>query len=91
MGSVESCIHAYDGAATVRNRAGRAIAASAIGWFQGYGRMYRDAETKFLYSVHRYYDPMPGRFLSEDPLGRWFDRASLGNGYSWSGNSYRNR
>ena len=30
---------------------------------------YFDAETGLHYNVHRYYDPMVGRYTSEDPLG----------------------
>ena len=30
---------------------------------------YRDDETGLHYNVYRYYDPMTGRYLSQDPLG----------------------
>ncbi|SEH00686.1 RHS repeat-associated core domain-containing protein [Nonomuraea solani] len=30
---------------------------------------YRDDETGLHYNVHRYYDPVAGRYLSQDPLG----------------------
>jgi RHS repeat-associated protein len=87
----ESYVHAYDGAATITNAAGTPIASSAVGWHQGYGRMYRDAESGLLYAVHRYYDPGTGRFATEDPLGRWFDGFNTGNGYGWVANRYVNR
>jgi len=86
----ESYVHAYDGAASITNGAGNPLATSALGWQQGYGRMYRDDESGLLYSVHRYYASGAGRFLSEDPVGRWFDDVNIGNGYGWSGNRYRN-
>jgi RHS repeat-associated protein len=52
--------------------------------------MYRDAESGLLYAVHRYYDPGTGRFVTDDPLGRWFDAPHCGNGYAWVGSTYRN-
>jgi RHS repeat-associated protein len=86
----ESYVHTYDGAAAITNGAGTPIATSAVGWHQGYGQMYRDAESGLLYSVHRHYNPATGRFVTEDPLGRWLDPSGLGNGYSWAGSTYRN-
>lgn len=86
----ESYVHTCDGTVTITNAAGGTIGASAIGWHQGYGQMYRDAESGFLYSVYRYYQPATGRFVTEDPLGRWFDSSGHGNGYSWAGSAYRN-
>ena len=34
----------------------------------GFAGAYTDAETGFLYLIHRYYDPVTGQFLSVDPL-----------------------
>ncbi len=34
----------------------------------GYAGSYTDAETGFLYLIHRYYDPTTGQFVSVDPL-----------------------
>jgi len=45
-----------------------------------------DAETSLYYYRARYYDPQPGRFLSEDPLG--FGQGA--NFYSYVGNSATN-
>jgi len=86
----ESYLHTYDGAVTITNAAGGTIPASTVGWRQGYGQMHRDQESGFLYAVHRHYDPATGRPITEDPLGRWFDRGGIGNGYAWCGNSFRN-
>jgi RHS repeat-associated protein len=86
----ESYVHTYDGAVTITNATGTPITASALGWHQGYGRMYSDAESGLLYAVHRYYDAPVARFLSEDPLGPWFDPSSLGNGYAFAANHYHN-
>ncbi len=86
----ESYAHTYDGTVSITNGAGQPLTTSAVGWHQSYGRMYRDAESGLLYSVHRYYSPATGRFVTEDPLGRWFDSSGHGNGYSWAGSSYRN-
>lgn len=52
--------------------------------------MYRDAESALLYALHRYYDSAVGRFITEDPLGRWFDVPNSGNGYALTGSRYRN-
>ncbi len=86
----ESYVHTYDGVVTITNAGGTPIGASAIGWQQGYGGLYRDDETGFLYTVYRYYSPNLGRFVSEDPLGRWIDGANAGNAHAWVGNRYRN-
>ena len=86
----ESYVHTYDGIVTIANAAGTPIGASAIGWQQGYGRMYHDRESGLLYAVHRYYSPTTGRFVSEDPMGRWFDSSSAGSGYASVGARYRN-
>jgi RHS repeat-associated protein len=66
----ESYVHTYEGAVTITNAAGGTIAASAVGWRQGYGRMYRDAESGLLYATHRFYSTALGRFTSEDAQGR---------------------
>ena len=87
---VESYVHTYEGQVTITNASGQTISTSAIGWQQGYGRMYRDAESGLLYSLHRYYNPAIGRFVTEDPLGRWFDASGIGNARSFSANRYRN-
>ena len=34
----------------------------------GFADSYTDAETGYLYLIHRYYDPTTGQFLSIDPL-----------------------
>ncbi|HEX5138622.1 MAG TPA: hypothetical protein VFY93_16740 [Planctomycetota bacterium] len=86
----ESYVHTYDGVVTIANAAGGSLANSAVGWHQGYGRMYGDAETGLLYAVHRYYGPATGRFITEDPAGRWFDSPNLGGSFAWGGNRYRN-
>jgi RHS repeat-associated protein len=52
--------------------------------------MYRDVESGLLYAVRRYFNPRDGRFVTEDPLSRWFDGNNLGNGYAWVGDQYRN-
>lgn len=36
-------------------------------------------------TLHRYYNPYQGRFLSRDPLGVWADRSSAGNSYAYAG------
>ena len=43
-----------------------------------------------LYYRARFYDPRTGRFLTEDPIGRWQDRPNLGSGYAWISNRFRN-
>ena len=35
----------------------------------GFPGQYRDAETGLHYNVYRYYDPLTGRYISQDPLG----------------------
>jgi RHS repeat-associated protein len=89
-GLAESYVHAYDGAVTITNAAGTPIGASAVGWQQGYGRLYRDSETGLLYATRRYHNTASGRFLNRDPGGSWFDRPGLGNGYAWLANRFRN-
>jgi hypothetical protein len=42
------------------------------------------------YTVHRYYSPLNGRFLTVDPLTSWFDAINVGNGYTAVGNRFRN-
>jgi RHS repeat-associated protein len=42
-----------------------------------------DPETGLTYMRNRYYASAWGRFLTQDPLGVWGDRASRGNGYSF--------
>jgi len=86
----ESYVHNYDGAVTITNAAGGTIPTSAAGWRQGYGRMYCDTESGLLYAVHRYYDAGLARFLTVDPVGRWFDPDNVGNGYGWVANQLRN-
>ena len=86
----ESYVHNYDGLVTITNASGGPIPTSAIGWHQGYGRMYRDGESQLLYAVHRYYSSATGRFITEDPLRRWFDALNGGNGHAWVANRYRN-
>lgn len=87
---VETYVHSYDGTVAIADAAGNPIGASALGWQQGYGRYYRDDETGLLYARHRYYCPDIGRFITEDPQGRWHDIRSRGNGYSYLGDRYRN-
>jgi len=87
----ESYVHAYDGLVTITNAAGGTISTSALGWQQGFGRMYRDAESGLLYAVHRYCSAATGRFLTIDPLGAWFDIDNTGNGFAALANNYRNR
>ena len=86
---VESYVSSYAGAMTITNAVGNAIAASALGWQQGYAGYYRDDETGLQYATLRYYDPETGRFTTEDPIGRWGDGANLGSGYALLGNRYR--
>jgi len=86
---VESYVHTYDGAVTITNAAGGAITTSAVGWQQGYAGTFLDTETGHYYAIHRYYDPSTGRFQTQDPRGSWVDPAAAGNGYVWSGDSYR--
>ena len=86
----EQYVHTYDGSVTVTTAAGGTIPGSAVGWHQGYGRIYRDAESGLLYAVNRYYSPATGRFITEDPAGRWFDTSNLGGSFPWGGNRYRN-
>lgn len=86
----ESYVHGYDGTVAITNGAGTPLTVSAVGWQQGYARYYRDDETGLLYAVRRYYSPPLGRFLTEDPIGRWADAPNLGNGYTFVGNRYRN-
>jgi len=89
-GLAESYVHTYEGTVTITTAAGAALTSSAVGWQQGYGRMYRDDESGLLYAVHRYYNPKTGRAITDDPLGRWIDQPNTGNGYSWVANRYRN-
>jgi RHS repeat-associated protein len=86
----ERYVHTYDGHVGVTNAVGQPIQATAIGWLQGYARMWRDDETGLLYARHRYYSPALGRFTMTDPLGAWHDQTALGNGLQWIGNSFRN-
>jgi len=86
----ESYVHSYDGVVRITNAVGSTIPTSAIGWQQGYGCLYRDAESGLLYAVHRYYNPTCGRFATEDPLGRWFDPPEAGSGYGLAAARYRN-
>jgi RHS repeat-associated protein len=46
-----------------------------------------DPETQLYYFRNRYYSPGLGRFLTEDPLGVWEDKAHYGNPYSYAGNT----
>ncbi|MCA8959261.1 MAG: RHS repeat protein [Planctomycetes bacterium] len=55
-----------------------------------FGASLYDTETGYYYLVHRYYDPVQGRFLSRDPVGLWGDDGGLGNGYSYCGNEPQN-
>ncbi len=87
---VEQYVHSYEGARTILDGAGVPRAASAVGWDQGYGGMEYDAESGLWYGVHRYYSPVTGRFLSQDPAGRWHDPSAVGNSFAYVGDSYRN-
>jgi RHS repeat-associated protein len=86
----EAYVHSYDGVVTILDAAGLAISTSAIGWQQGYAGMHRDDETGLLYARKRYYSPATARWVTEDPVGRWHDGFSRGNGLAWVGNAYRN-
>jgi RHS repeat-associated protein len=46
----------------------------------GFAGAYTDAETGFLYLIHRYYDPVTGQFLTVDP-----DVATTGQAYAFTG------
>jgi RHS repeat-associated protein len=86
----ESYAYTYEGAVTITGCAGGTISSTAVGWHQGYGRMHRDDESGSNYAVHRYYDESLGRFMTEDPAGRWHDSSNVGNGNAWIGSAYRN-
>jgi RHS repeat-associated protein len=87
---VESYVYAYDGSVSIFDAAGQPISASAVGWQQGHGCMWRDDETGFSYARRRYYSPALGRFVTKEPSGDWFDEVNAGNGYGWCGNRYAN-
>ena len=87
---VESYQFSYAGWPTITNAAGTPIATSGMGWQTGYGGLYRDDESTLSYALSRYYSPDLGRFITEDPVGRWFDQSSGGNGYAYTGSGYRN-
>ncbi len=86
----ESYVHTYEGIVAITNAAGQSLSTSAVRWQQGYSRSYRDDETGLLSAVHRYCASSLGRFLTQDPLGRWGDRGNYGNGYGWAGQRHRN-
>ena len=46
-----------------------------------------DPETGLYFYRSRYYDPEQGRFIQPNPMGSWFDRYDLGNGYTYVGNN----
>lgn len=48
--------------------------------------MRLDTETGLLSMRHRHYSPDLGRFVSEDPMGGWFDPLNWGNGLAYCGN-----
>ncbi len=48
----------------------------------GYASAYTDAETSFLYLVHRYYDPVTGQFLTVDP-----EVDETGQAYTYAGDA----
>ena len=45
-----------------------------------------DSENGLYHVRARYYSASLGRFLSEDPIGPWGDRVSVGNAYAFAGN-----
>jgi RHS repeat-associated protein len=84
---VERYAYGDFGAPTILDPNGAPRAGSAIGNPYLYtGRRY-DPESGFYYYRIRYLDPRTGRFTVVDPLGIWFDRDNLGNGYSYAGNN----
>lgn len=44
-----------------------------------------DPETGLVYMRNRYYTPVWGRFLTQDPLGTWADAFCMGNAYDYVG------
>jgi RHS repeat-associated protein len=86
----ERYVHDFQGQLTVLDASGSPIATTALGWFQGYGRMWRDDATGLCYARARWYSPALGRSITSDPAGTWYDPSGLGNGYAWVGNSWRN-
>ncbi len=52
----------------------------------GYTGRRHDPESLLMYYRLRYYSPLQGRFLTQDPIGNWGDGANLGNGYAYVGN-----
>ncbi|GAA2543090.1 hypothetical protein GCM10010435_08710 [Winogradskya consettensis] len=60
---------AADGSLLWRNESTLWGDAGPSGVALGFPGQYRDDETGLHYNVYRYYDPMTGRYLSQDPLG----------------------
>jgi RHS repeat-associated protein len=46
-----------------------------------------DPETGLVYVRNRYYTPLWGRFLTQDPLGDWADWVNFGSGYCYGGDN----
>jgi RHS repeat-associated protein len=60
---------------------------SSVGNPYLYAGRRMDEETGYLYLRNRYLHTGWGRFLTNDPIGSWGDRASLGNGLACLGNA----
>jgi RHS repeat-associated protein len=66
---------------------GTPLTSSAIGNYTLFGGHRFDLETGLYYQRSRYLDPVAGRFTSRDVIGIWGDPASLGNGFTYTGNN----
>lgn len=53
----------------------------------GFTGRQHDSESGLIYFRYRYYSPILGRFLTNDPIGIWKDGGNWGNGYVYVGGS----
>ncbi|PIE25569.1 MAG: hypothetical protein CSA62_00885 [Planctomycetota bacterium] len=76
-------VWSWDGSAWVQNSVGPNL---LFDQQYGYTGRRHDPESLLMYYRLRYFYPLQGRFLTQDPIGNWGDPGNWGNGYAYVGN-----
>ncbi|MBZ0171533.1 MAG: RHS repeat-associated core domain-containing protein, partial [Phycisphaerales bacterium] len=78
--------YAFDayGTPSFADAGGQATSESAVGNPYLFTGRRLDPETGLYFYRSRHYDPVAGRFISNDSAGAWHDQVSLGNTYAYA-------